>query len=79
MLKLLKEIWSIFDSVSAAQDVLLSWRLALCLAIALGSLVAARFLGRAPGEGSFIAALVVGLVIGVAWELHAAGQRRGYF
>ena len=79
MLKLLKEIWTIFDSVSTAQDVLLSWRLALCLAVALGTIVAARFLGRAQGEGSLIAALVVGLVIGVAWELHAAGQRQGYF
>ncbi len=79
MLRLLKEISSFFDSVSTAQDILLSWRLALCLALALGAVVAARFLGRSPGQDAFVAAFVVGALVGIAWELYAAGQRRGYF
>jgi hypothetical protein len=79
VLKLLRELSSFFDSASTAQDIMLSWRLALCLAVALGSVVAARFLGRSPGQDAFVTALVVGAVTGIAWELHAAGQRRGYF
>jgi len=78
VLRLPNEISSFFDSVSTAQDIMLSWRLALWLAVALDSVVAARFLGRSPGQDSFITALIVGFVIGIAWELYAAGQRRRY-
>jgi hypothetical protein len=79
VLRLLKEICGFLDSVSTAQDILLSWRLALCLAIAVGAVVVARFLGRSPGQDALIMALAVGAVTGIAWELYAAGQRRGYF
>jgi hypothetical protein len=78
VLSLLRELLSIFDSIETARDIMISWRLVLCLVVALGAVLLGRHLGRPWGEGAFVMAALAGLTVGLAWELLAAARRRGY-
>jgi hypothetical protein len=78
VLSFLREILNLFDSVETARGIVISWRLVLCLAFAVGAVLLGRHLGKPWGEDAFLLAVPAGCVVGVAWESLAAARRRGY-
>jgi len=78
MLTVLEELWLVVDFLSLVWDLLVNWRLVGCLAACLGVALVLRYSGAVVGEGSFVFATVLGLVLGLGWELLAAAHRRGY-
>jgi hypothetical protein len=68
----------LFNAFSTAEDVLVSWRLCLSIVLALAVVWIAREAGGPLTRDAYIVAAVVGLVVGLGWELMAAAARRGY-
>jgi hypothetical protein len=78
MLTVLETLWRVLDLLSLVWDLVVNWRVVVCILACLGAALIARFAGAGVGEGTFGFAALVGLLVGIAWELLAAAQRRGY-
>jgi hypothetical protein len=78
MLGFLDAVWRVADLLASLWDLILNWRLILCILVALGVVFGLREGGVDVGTGALVFAALIGLVTGLAWELLSAASRRGY-
>jgi hypothetical protein len=63
---LLELLWRLLDILSHLWDLVVNWRLWVCILLALAVVWVARHLGMPADDGSFILAAGIGLVVGVS-------------
>ena len=78
MVDLVEMLWRVLDVFSQLWDLVVNWRLWVCIFLALAVVLVAGRMGLPTDLGTFILAATVGLVVGLAWELLSAAARRGY-
>jgi hypothetical protein len=78
MLPVLERVWRILELASDVYDLVVNWRLWLCVLGGITAVFVANRLGANLGADAWVVGAVIGLVIGLAWELLDAARRRGY-
>jgi hypothetical protein len=78
MLSALETLWRLLDFLSSLWDMVANWRIVICIAVAVGALLAVRQLGGGIGDDAIFIAGLVGLLAGLAWELVRWATRGGY-
>jgi hypothetical protein len=75
LLSLLEGAWALFELL---YSLIVDWRLWACIVGGLALVFVADRMGMNIGDGDYLLGALVGLVVGVAWELIDAAYRRGY-